>query len=77
MRIGSTIIDTNSMEVNELDMFIEELQRIRARKLKAEDLKKRMRDLIAEAKKSGFTFIDKDLGHIWLGDEFRLYDERS
>ena len=77
MRIGRTIIDTDSMSVEDLSVIIRELRDIRARKLKAEQLKHDMLALIADAKENGFTFIDKDFGQVWACNDFELYDERS
>lgn len=77
MRIGRTIIDTDNMTTDELTIIIRELRDIRARKLKAEELKNRMLELIADAKENGFTFIDKDFGQVWTGNDVELYDERS
>ncbi len=76
MRIGRTIIDTDNMSIEDMDVIIKELRAIRARKAKAEELKTRMAELIAEAKEHGFTFIDKDFGQVWMGDDVELYDER-
>ena len=64
------------MTTDELTTIIRELRDIRARKLKAEELKTRMLELIADAKENGFTFIDKDFGQVWSGNDVELYDER-
>jgi len=77
MRIGRIIIDTDNMSIEDMDTIIRELRTIRARKLKAEELKDHMVALIAEAKENGFTFIDKDFGQVWTGNDVALYDERS
>ena len=77
MRIGRTIIDTDNMSIEDMDTIIRELRAIRARRLKAEELKNRMVALIAEAKENGFTFIDKDFGQVWTGNDVELYDEQS
>ena len=77
MRIGRIIIDTDNMTTDELATIIRELRDIRARKLKAEELKNRMLELIADAKENGFTFIDKDFGQVWTGNDVELYDERT
>ena len=76
MRIGRTIIDTDNMSAEDMDVIIKELRAIRARKLKAEELKSRMIELIEDAKENGFTFIDKDFGQVWSGNDVELYDER-
>ena len=65
------------MTTDELATIIRELRDIRIRKLKAEELKNRMCELIAEAKENGFTFIDKDFGQVWTGNDVELYDERT
>ena len=77
MRIGRTIIDTDNMSIEDMDTIIRELRAIRARKLKAEELKNRMLDLIADAKEHSFTFIDKDFGQVWTGNDVELYDEQT
>ena len=76
MRIGRMIIDTDNMNIEDMDTIIREMRAIRARKLKAEELKNRMLELIADAKENGFTFIDKDFGQVWTGNDVELYDER-
>jgi len=77
MRIGRMIIDTDNMSIEEMDTIIREMRAIRARKLKAEELKNRMLELIADAKENGFTFIDKDFGQVWTGNDVELYDEQT
>jgi len=77
MRIGRMIIDTDNMSIEEMDIIIREMRAIRARKLKAEELKNRMLELIADAKENGFTFIDKDFGQVWTGNDVELYDEQT
>lgn len=76
MRIGRMMIDTDNLSIEDMDAIIKELRVIRARKLKAEELKTRMLELIADAKENGFTFIDKDFGQVWTGNDVDLYDER-
>lgn len=77
MRIGRTIIETDNMTTDELSVIIRELREIRSRKLKAEELIARMKELITDAKENGFTFIDKDFGQVWQNTDFTLYDERT
>lgn len=77
MRIGRIIIDTDNMSIEEMEDIIREMRKIRARKLKAEELKNRMLELIADAKENGFTFIDKDFGQVWTGNDVELYDEQT
>lgn len=77
MRIGRIIINTDNMSIEEMETIIREMRKIRARKLKAEELKNRMLELIADAKENGFTFIDKDFGQVWTGNDVELYDEQT
>ena len=77
MRIGRIIIDTDDLNVEDIDTIIRELRAIRTRKLKVEELKNRMVELIADAKENGFTFVDKDFGQIWTSNSVELYDERA
>ena len=77
MRIGRMIIDTDNMSIEEMDVLIREMRRIRDRKLKAEELKNRMLELIADAKENGFTFIDKDFGQVWTCNDVELYNEQT
>lgn len=77
MRIGRIIIDTDNMSIEDMTTVIREMRAIRARKLKAEELKSRMLELIDDAKANGFTFIDKDFGQVWTGNDVELYDERT
>ena len=77
MRIGRMIIDTDNMSIEDMDTIIREMRSIRARKLKAEELKNRMLELIADAKENGFAFIDKDFGQVWTVNDVELYDEQT
>lgn len=77
MRIGKTLIDTDSMSIEELTMVIKELRDIRKRKEQAHALEMRMNDLILEAKEEGFCFVDKDCGFIRETDDFKVFDERA
>ena len=77
MRIGRVIIDTDNMNIEDIDVIIKELREVRARKRKAEELISRMNELIADAKENGFTFVDKDFGQVWMGTDCTLYDENG
>ena len=76
MRIGRTIIDVESLSIEDCTTIINEVREIRARKRKAEELTERMKELLTEAKENGFTFIDKDFGQVWTPQDVALYDER-
>ena len=71
------VVDTDNMSVEDMDTIIREMRAIRARKLKAEELKNRMLELITDAKENGFAFLDKDFGQVWTCDDVELYDEQT
>lgn len=77
MRIGRINIDTESISTDELGQIINELKKIRARKLKAEMYQSSMNELIADAKAEGFTFVDKDFGSVLQENDFVMYDEKK
>lgn len=77
MRIGKMMIDTDNMSDEELTVIIDNLRAIRTRKREETSLRKRMNDLILEAKENGFTFIDSTCGFVREVDDFTLYDERA
>lgn len=76
MRIGRTIIDLDSLNVEDLTAVIDEARKIRARKQKAISLLKRMNELLNEAKEEGFDFIDKDFGNVLTDHDFEMYDNQ-
>ena len=75
MRIGRTIIDTDNMTTEDVDVLIKELKKIRARKSYIDSLMSRMNSLLTDAKEHGFTFTDKDFGQVIRMDDLTLYDE--
>lgn len=79
MKIGKVMIDTDNMSIEELTTIINDLRTIRDRKREAEVLRKRMNDLILEAKERGwgFTFIDRACGFMHEVDDFILSDKRA
>lgn len=74
LRIGRTIIDTRDWSVEDYDVVIRDLRKERARKLKAEELKNRMFDLLNEANENNFDFIDKDFGNVIRPVDIELMD---
>lgn len=74
MRIGKTVIDTDSMTARELGDIITELRTIRARKEYAEDLQQRMSKLLNEAAENKFAFVDDETGRIWDTKAFIVAD---
>lgn len=77
MRIGRVIIDTDNMSDEELTTIINDLRAIRTRKREEAELRKRMNDVILEAKEKGFVFTDNTCGFVREVDDFTLYDERA
>ncbi len=77
VRIGATLIDTDSMSIDELTVLIDEFRRIRARKRRAEELANQLEELVKDAKEEGFTFIEKDFGYLLTGSDYVVYDEQK
>ena len=74
MRIGRTIIDIESMSIEDLRTIEHEIHVLRRRREQAENFKIRMRDLITEASEAGFDFIDKNYGNVIRPEDLTLYD---
>ena len=76
MRIGRIIIDTDNMSIEEMDAIIREMRKIRARKLKAEELNSCMNDLLAEAKENNFIFVNEYTGQVLPQEYIKVIDEQ-
>lgn len=76
MRIEKTVIDTDNMSAEDLNVIINELRAIRTRKLQAEELKKRMDDLLTGAKKNNFIFINEYTGQVLPQEYIKVIDEQ-
>lgn len=76
MRIGRTIIDTDSMNIEELSVILTELHVIRARKIEAEELNNRMNNLLKEAKEKNFIFINEYTGQVLPQEYIKVIDEQ-
>lgn len=76
MRIGRTIINTDNMSAEDMEVIIKELLAIRVRKLKAEELNSRMNDLLAEAKEHNFIFINEYTGQVLPQEYIKVIDEQ-
>ena len=74
MRIGRTIIDIESMSIEDLRTIEHEIHALRRRREQAENFRQRMCDLLTEAQEAGFDFIDKDFGHVIRPEDVALYD---
>ena len=77
MRIGKIMIDTDDMTVDELTTIIVEFRKIRARKMRKEELQEKMNSLISEAQQDGFLFIDNTCGFVREPNDFDIMDERA
>ena len=76
MRIGRTIIDIESLSVEDLKAIEHEIHALRRRRERAEQFKARMCDLLNEAQAEGFDFIDKDFGNVIRPEDVSLYDNQ-
>lgn len=77
MRIGNIILDTDNMEIEEMGNLINELKKIKSRKIRAQQLKNSYNELIAAAEEDGFTFIDKNFRFVREVDDIEILDERA
>lgn len=64
------------MNIEEMDTIIREMRKIRARKLKAEELNSRMNGLLAEAKENNFIFINEYTGQVLPQEYIKVFDEQ-
>ena len=76
MRIGRTIIDIESMSIEDLKTIEHEIHTLRRRREQAESFRQKMCNLLTEAQEAGFDFIDKDFGNIWHPEDVSLYDNQ-
>lgn len=76
MRIGRTIIDIESMDIEDLRTIEHEIRALRRRREQAESFKLKMKNLLFEASEAGFDFIDKDFGNIITTDDIEMYDNQ-
>ena len=76
MRIGRTIIDIESMNIEDLRTIEREIHALRLRREMAESYKAQICNLLEEAKAEGFDFIDKDFGNVIRPVDIEVYDNQ-
>lgn len=76
MRIGRTIIDIESMSIEDLRTIEREIHVLRRRREQAESFRQKMCNLLTEAQEAGFDFIDKDFGNVIRPEDVSLYDNQ-
>lgn len=76
MRIGRTIIDIESLSIEDLKVIEREIHVLRTRREEKECFKNRMTELLEEANAAGFDFIDKDFGNVIRPVDIELYDNQ-
>lgn len=76
MRIGRTIIDIESMSIEDMKTIEREIHILRKRREEKESFKNRMQELLEEAQAAGFDFIDKDFGNVIRPVDLELYDNQ-
>lgn len=74
VRIGGTMINTDIMSADEMDILADIFSGIAARKRRAEYFTKQLEDLIVEARREGFDFVEKDLGNILTAGDWEVVD---
>ena len=76
MRIGRTIIDIESLSIEDLKTIEREIHILRKRREEKESFKNRMQELLEEAQAAGFDFIDKDFGNVIRPIDIEMYDSQ-
>ena len=76
MRIGRTIIDIESLSIEDLKTIEREIHILRKRREEKESFKDRMQELLEEAQAAGFDFIDKDFGNVIRPIDIEMYDSQ-
>lgn len=76
MRIGRTIIDIESLSIEDMKAIEHEIRILRKRREEKESFKNRMRELLEEARAAGFDFIDKDFGNVIRPVDIEMYDNQ-
>ena len=76
MRIGRTIIDIESLSIEDLHTIEREIRELRHRREKAENYKERIAEVLRDAQADGFDFIDKDYGNVIRPEDITVYDNK-
>ena len=76
MRIGRTIIDIESLSIEDLKVIEREIHNLRKRREEQESFAHRMIELLEEADAAGFDFIDKDFGNVLRPVDIDLHDNQ-
>ena len=75
MRIGSVIIDTDNMRIEDVDVLIKELKQIRERKGEARGYKHRLGAMLESMQDDNFTFCNKHTGEVLNVNDWVVYDQ--
>lgn len=74
VRIGGTMINTDIMSADEMDRLADIFGQIAHRKRRAEYFMEQLEDLVVEARREGFDFVEKDLGNILTAGDWEIID---
>lgn len=77
VRIGATILDTDPLSAEDIDIIVKDLKHVAARKRRKESLLEQFTDLIATARNEGFDFVEKDFGNVLVSVNWDIYDHRQ
>ena len=75
MRIGSVIIDTDNMRVEEVDVLIKELKQIRERKGTARGYKHRLGAMLESMSDDDFVFCNRHTGEVLIANDWVVFDQ--
>lgn len=74
MRIGPCVLDTEHMNGDMVNAWIQELKKVRDRKMDADHYIMRFNALIDELREDGFEFCCRDTGEVLIPKYWVLYD---
>ena len=74
VRIGGTMINTDIMSADEMDILVDIFSGIAARKRRAEYFTEQLEHLIEDAQSEGFDFVEKDYGNILTAGDWEIVD---
>ena len=76
MRIGPTVIDTENMTVEEVEILYQQIRTIYIRKKNARSCKCNLKDVIKRARDDGYVFCSNTTGEVFNPDDWDVYDEK-
>lgn len=77
MRIGAYVLDTEHMTREMVNAWVQELKKVRARKMKADHYITRFNELMRELREDGFDFCCRGTGEVLMPKYWVLMDNQE